>query len=628
MCGICGYITGTEQPADRVVIAQMNDRLRQRGPDDQGYYVAGPVALGMRRLSIIDLATGQQPISNEDGSLWVILNGEIYNFSELRPALESRGHQFRTRSDTEVIVHLYEDYGDDFVDHLNGMFAIALWDSRKRRLVLARDRMGQKPLYWTRLGQGIAFASEPKSLHAHPDVPRELDRQSLSRYLMYEYVPAPWSIYRGVQKLEAAHRLVYENGNIRVDRYWEPAHVGESHSRLRLNDAAEQLWERFRDSVRSQLVSDVPLGVFLSGGIDSSSVVAAMASLMPADKIETFTIGFDDPSFDESAHARLVAQHFGTTHHEEIFSVPRLIEVLPDVADYLDEPFGDASVLPMYLLSRFARQHVAVALGGDGCDELLAGYPTFQAIRAAAMYRVMPRPIQNLVRWTANKLPISHDNFSFDFKAKQFVKGAAAPPALAHQIWLGSFSESEQLAMLSPDVRAELNGQSVEREHEVRAAAVRGDDLVDRLTRLYCQTYLAEDILTKADRASMAVSLELRAPFLDPGLVSFITSLPSRYKLRGSRTKRVLRRAVTSQLPAAILKRPKKGFGIPVARWLNTHLRELAGDLLAPDRLRSQGIFDRDAVGRLLWDHWNGRRDNRKGLWTLIMFQMWFDRYL
>lgn len=627
MCGICGYITGTDQPADRVIIAQMNDRLRRRGPDDEGYYVEGPVALGMRRLSIIDLATGQQPISNEDGSIWVILNGEIYNFPELRPALESRGHHFRTRSDTEVIVHLYEDHGDNFVDHLNGMFAIALWDSRKRRLLLARDRMGQKPLYWTRLGQGIAFASEPKSLLAHPDVPAELDPHSLSRYLLYEYVPAPWSIYRGVQKLEAAHRLVYEDGDVRVDRYWEPAQVVASDSTPNLNDAAEQLWERFRESVRMQLISDVPLGVFLSGGIDSSSVVAAMASVMPPDRIETFTIGFDDPTFDESAHARLVAQHFGTTHHEEMFSVPRLIEVLPDVADYLDEPFGDASVLPMYLLCRFARQRVTVALGGDGCDELLAGYPTFQAIRAAAIYRAMPRAIRNLARWTASKLPVSHDNFSFDFKAKQFVKGAAAPPALAHQLWLGSFSEAEQLAVLSGDVRAELNGRSVEREHEVLAGSVCGGDLVDRLTRLYCKTYLAEDILTKADRASMAVSLELRAPFLDPGLVSFITSLPSHYKLRGSRTKRVFRRAVASRLPAAILKRPKKGFGIPIARWLNTHLRELAGDLLAPDRLRAQGIFDAEAVGRLLWDHWNGQRDNRKGLWTLIMFQMWHDRY-
>ena len=627
MCGICGYITGTDQPADRVIISKMNDRLRRRGPDDEGYYVEGPVALGMRRLSIIDLATGQQPISNEDGSIWVILNGEIYNFPELRPALESRGHRFRSRSDTEVIVHLYEDFGDNFVDHLNGMFAVALWDARKRRVVLARDRMGQKPLYWTRLGQGIAFASEPKSLLAHPDIPAELDRRSLSRYLLYEYLPAPSCIFRGIHKLEAAHRLTFQNGDVRLDRYWEPAPATDPRNAPHFNDAAAELWQRLRESVRMQLVSDVPLGVFLSGGIDSSSVIAAMTAIMPADKIETFTIGFDDPSFDESAPARLVAQHFGTTHHEEIFSVQRLIEVLPDVADYLDEPFGDASVLPMYLLSRFARQRVTVALGGDGCDEMLAGYPTFQAIRPAAVFRAMPRAIQRAMRWTANKLPVSHENFSFDFKLKQFVKGAAAPPELAHQIWLGSFCDAEQQSLLRADVRAELDGRGTEEEHLTLASGIQGNDLVDRLTRIYCRTYLAEDILTKADRASMAVSLELRAPFLDPGLVSFITSLPSRYKLRGSETKRVFRRAMADRLPAAVLKRPKKGFGIPVAGWLNTHLRELAGDLLAPDRLRAQGLFDAETVGRLLWDHWDGRRDNRKGLWTLIMFQMWHERY-
>jgi asparagine synthase (glutamine-hydrolysing) len=627
MCGICGYITGTDQPAERLIVAQMNDRLRQRGPDDEGYYVDGPVALAMRRLSIIDLATGQQPISNEDGSIWVILNGEIYNFPELRPSLESRGHQFRTRSDTEVIVHLYEDYGDDFVDHLNGMFAIALWDSRKRRLVLVRDRMGQKPLYWTRIGRGIAFASEPKSLLAHPSVGAELDTASLRRYLLYEYVPAPWSIYRGVQKLERAHRLVYEAGEVRIDRYWQAQCVGEADPAPPLDQAADQLWDRFCEAVRSQLVSDVPLGVFLSGGIDSSSVVAAMASLMPREQIETFTIGFDDPSFDESGPARQVAQHMGTRHHEEVFSVQRLLELLPEVADYLDEPFGDASVLPMYLLSRFARQRVTVALGGDGCDELMAGYPTFQAIGPAAMFRAMPRPLQRLAAWAGRQLPVSHANFSFDFKLKQFLKGAAAPPLVAHQIWLGSFDDDEQRSLLHPDLVASGADHNAEREHEQLAADEPGGDLVELLTRVYARTYLAEDILTKADRASMAASLELRAPFMDPHLVSFITSLPSSHKLRGSQTKRVLRRAMAARLPASVLARPKKGFGIPVARWLNTHLRDLAGDLLNESRLRQQGLFQPAAATRLLEDHWSGRRDNRKGLWTLLMFQMWYDRY-
>ena len=581
----------------------------------------------MRRLSIIELDTGRQPIPNEDESVWVVLNGEIYNYQELRRELEARGHRFRTRSDTEVIVHLYEDHGDSFVDHLNGMFAIALWDERQRRLVLARDRMGQKPLYWTRLGGGLAFASEPKSLLAHPDVSATLDPQSLCRYLLYEYLPAPWSIFRGFQKLECAHRLVFQNGEVRIERYWQPAAVCDAIATPSLPDAADQLWQRFRESVRMQLVSDVPLGVFLSGGIDSSSVVAAMASIMPPERIETFTVGFDDPSFDESAAARSVAQHFGTTHHEEIFSVRRLIEVLPEVADYLDEPFGDASVLPTYLLSQFARRRVTVALGGDGGDELLAGYPTFQAERSASLYRRLPRAVQRLLSWTANRLPVSHNNFSLDFKLKQFVKGAAAPPELAHQLWIGSFSGPEQRTILSADFMAECGGWDIEQEHRALAGATPGADVIDRLIRLYARTYLAEDILTKADRASMAASLELRAPLLDPGLVSFITSLPSEYKLNGWETKRVFRRAVAPHLPDAVLARPKKGFGIPVARWLNTHLRELAGDLLSPDRLRVQGIFDPAGVHGLLVDHWAGRRDNRKGLWTLLMFQLWHDRY-
>jgi asparagine synthase (glutamine-hydrolysing) len=451
---------------------------------------------------------------------------------------------------------------------------------------------------------------------------------SLSRYLLYEYVPAPHCIFRGMHKLEAAHRLVYDNGAVKIERYWQPGPMGSAATAPSLDEAADQLWEKFRESVRMQLVSDVPLGVFLSGGIDSSSVVAAMVETLPAGRIESFTIGFDDPTFDETPHARLVAQHFKTSHHEEIFSVRRLVEVLPQVADYLDEPFGDASVLPMYLLCRFARQRVTVALGGDGCDELLAGYPTFQAIRAAAVYRALPHALQCFVRWTLQRLPVSHDNFSFDFKAKQFVKGAAARPELAHQIWLGSFTDGDQQALLTPEARQAVNGQSVELEHAALADSIHAGDLVDRLTRLYCRTYLAEDILTKADRASMAVSLELRAPFMDPGLVSFLASLPSHYKLRGGETKRVLRRAVAQRLPGQVLRRSKKGFGIPVARWLNTHLRELAGDLLAPNRLRAQGLFDSETVARLLWEHWNGQRDNRKGLWTLIMFQLWYDRFM
>jgi len=607
----------------------MTARLWSRGPDDCGYYVEGPVAIGMRRLAIIDLQTGQQPIANEDESVWVVQNGEIYNYRQLRQQLQRRGHKFKTQSDTEVLVHLYEEHGERFVDHINGMFAVAVWDERRRQLVLVRDRAGQKPLYWTRLGErGIAFASEPKALLVHPQVAATLDLASLCRYLWYEYVPAPHSIYEGIYKLPASWRLVYRDGQVECSPYWElPACASEVE--IDLATAAERFWQLLVRSVRLRLASDVPLGVFLSGGLDSTTVLAAMTESVPAKNIKTFTIGFDDPSFDESGYARVVADHFGTDHHEQVFSVGELLELLPAVADYLDEPFADASVLPMLLLSRFARRYVTVALGGDGGDELLAGYPTFQATGPAAVIRSLPRFARNTLRSLAQALPVSHANFSFDFKVKKFVEGADAPTAaLAHQLWLGSFSPASQRELLSPQVLDAVEPQTLIDEHCQLAQQLDGTDTVDRLIRLYVRTYLAEDILTKGDRASMATSLELRAPLLDPDLIRFLMWLPSRYKLYCGRTKRVLRRAVRGRIPDAVLRRGKKGFGIPVARWLTNELRDLVAQMLDRDRLYAQGLFNPTAVWRLVEEHWAGQKDNRKCIWTLIMFQLWYDRYL
>lgn len=628
MCGICGFVNCGGQSADRSIVADMNATLRRRGPDDEGYFVAGPAALGMRRLSIIDVAAGHQPITNETETVWVVFNGEIYNFAELRTQLESRGHVFRTRSDTEVIVHLYEDLGDACVEQLNGMFALALWDAAAQRLLLARDRMGQKPLYWSRVAGGIVFGSEPKSLLAHPGVSHELDPKSLSRYLFYEYVPAPSSIFAGMHKLERAHLMTFERGEVRVRQYWDAYAENTGTVPSTLDAAADELWLRLRESVRSQLVSDVPLGVFLSGGIDSAALVAAMREWLPPDRIQTFTIGFEDPSYDEVPYARVVAEHFGSDHHEDTFSIDRMLKVLPDVSAYLDEPFGDASVLPSYLLSQFARSHVKVALGGDGGDELLAGYPTFLADRHAAVYRALPRFLQRMGNWLARGLPVRHTNFSFDFKVRQFLRGAAAPPELAHQLWIGSFHSAEQRDLLSPDLRASVDGFSAEDEHTALCGTLPEADQLNRLIALYSKTYLAEDILTKADRASMAASLEVRAPFLDPELVRYLARLPAEWKLRGRETKRVLRRGLRGRVPDVVLRRPKKGFGIPVAAWLCGPLRSLLADLLSSDRLRRQGLFNAPVVERLLHDHWAGRRNHRKGLWTLLMFQLWHDRYV
>ncbi len=628
MCGIAGFVNRDGEPADRWILERMTGTLAHRGPDGDGFHLDGPAALGHRRLSIIDVEGGAQPLSNEDDSVWVSYNGELYNEPELRRQLQKSGHRFRTQCDTEALVHLYEEHGPGFVEHLNGMFALAIWDARRNRIVLARDRMGQKPLFYSELpGGSLVFGSEPKALLQHPALERRLDLASLARYLFYEYVPAPFSIWEGMRKVPAGHLLVWENGQATLSRYWEPPEPGPSSTELQtlsFEVAADQFWEEFRGAVGRHRRSDVPLGVFLSGGLDSSSVAAALAELEPAGGIHTFSIGFDDPSFDESEHARAVARHLGTHHHEQTFSVANVLELLPKVAAWLDEPFGDASILPTHLLSRFARESVTVALGGDGADELLAGYPTFSIERTARLYRQLPKPARKLVEALVGRLPVDHGNLSLDFKLKQFLRGAAEPAPLAHQRWIGSFGGKEINRLL-----IDSGGLDVEAEHMLRAAEIA--PLADPLTRslrLYQDTYLPEDILTKVDRASMACSLEVRAPFLDAGLVSWMQALPSSYKYGKGKTKRLLKASASGRLPAKILERPKKGFGIPVARWLRGPLSDLLVEKLGPDRIQAQGLFRPEEVGRLVREHREGRVDRRKLLWTLLMFQLWYDRWL
>lgn len=623
MCGIAGFVRGDGGPADPEVAARMTATLGHRGPDGAGLRVAGPVALGHRRLSIIDVDGGAQPMANEDGTVWVTYNGELYNELEIRRELEAKGHRYQTASDTESLVHLYEEEGPDFVRRLNGMFALAIWDARRHRLVLARDRMGQKPLYYGELpGGGLVFGSEPKALLSHPDVPRELDRAGLARYLFYEYLPAPYSIWRGMRKLPRSHVLVWEAGESRLNRYWEPPLLDPSE--WDFESASERFWEAFRASVARHRRSDVPLGVFLSGGVDSSSVAAALCEVEPPERVRTFSIGFEDPSFDESRHARAVAEYLGTDHRERTFSIATAYEMLPEVAGWLDEPFGDASILPTHMLSRFAREEVTVVLGGDGADELLAGYPTFAAARAAEVFRRLPRPAQAMAGAAVGLMPVDHRNFSLDFKLKQFLRGAAEPLPLAHQRWLGSFSGSEIAGLL-----VDGDPVDVEAEHLRRASAVDcGPDSLTRSLLLYQDTYLPEDILTKVDRASMACGLEVRAPFLDTELVDWIETLPPSFKLAGNRTKRLLKHAAARRLPASILGRPKKGFGIPVARWLRGPLAPMVDDLLGRERLERQGIFRPPSIARLVDEHRAGVRDHRKPLWTLLMFQLWCDRWL
>lgn len=562
-------------------------------------------------------------MSNEDGTLWIVCNGEIYNHPQLRLELEAKGHVFRTHCDIESLLHLYEEHGADCVSKVNGMFAFAIWDSKNQTLLLARDRLGKKPLYYHATNTRLIFGSEVKALLRFPECPRELDPASLSKYLAYEYVPSPHCIFKGIHKLPAGHCLTWKNGESRLHRYWDVQFPAISDNRPE-DEIANDLRERLKESVRRRLISDVPLGVFLSGGIDSSSVVAMMAELMPPARIKTFAIGFDEKSFDESHHARRVANFFGTDHREQVLQDRTLLEVLPEVAAFLDEPLADASIIPTYLLSKFTRQHVTVALGGDGGDELFAGYPTFQAHRMAQFYKI-PRVIhERIIRPLAERLPVSDDNFSFDFKVKRFLRGIGPRSAIRDQIWLGAFTPAEQRSLLAGNA-PQIDGYEDVLAAEKNCASRNG---LERLIYLYCKFYLQDCILTKVDRASMACSLEVRAPFLDYTFVEFANSIPAALKLKGLNSKYILKKAMQNKLPREIIGRGKKGFGIPVAKWFRNGARSLMLDALSESQIRRQGIFNPAEVSRLVDEHLRGRKDNRKQLWTLFIFQLWLENHL
>ena len=622
MCGIAGELrlrSGARAQAERV--RAMCDVMAHRGPDDFGEFVEAEVALGMRRLSIVDVAGGHQPIGNEDGSVQVVCNGEIYNSPSLRSGLLARGHRLRTSSDVEVIAHLYEEEGTAALARLDGMFAFALWDRRERRLVLGRDRVGIKPLYVAVRGEELLFGSEAKCLLA-AGVDPALDLQALHDYLTLGYVPGPASIFAGVRQLAPGHLLVAEpGGRVRTERYWElRGHVGRGAPR---SDAAWQaeLLATLRAAVESHLMSDVPLGVFLSGGLDSSTIVALMHEL-GVHPIRTFTIGFAEPTFDETDVARQVAARFGTEHHELVVR-PDAATLLPRLVRHFDEPFADSSAIPVWHLSELARRHVKVVLSGEGGDEMFAGYETYRAWRVASLYARLPRAIggralPELVR----RLPVSHARVSFDYKAKRFVAGAYLPPAAGHLWWK---------TVLAEDVKAALyaNGTAAEVDPTVRLfeglyAESDGEDL-GRLQYIDAKLFLPADILVKVDRMSMAHSLEARVPFLDRAVVELARRVPARLRLRGLTTKYLLRRAMAGRLPAAVVDGRKRGFNVPIPAWLTGELRDFTHDVLAPTRLRRQGLFDPDAVGRLVAEHMTRRVDHSRAIWALLVLVVWHD---
>ncbi|MBV9960509.1 MAG: asparagine synthase (glutamine-hydrolyzing) [Acidobacteria bacterium] len=630
MCGITGWANldarGVPMEGARELLHAMCERMTHRGPDSEGLMTGAGIALGMRRLAIIDLQTGEQPVWNEDRTVAVVLNGEIYNYRELRADLERRGHRFETVSDTEVLPHLYEEYGARMVEHLNGMFAFALWDARRRRLFIARDRFGEKPLYWGVFDNMLLFASEPKVLLAHPSVRTGLNLEALRHYLSFDYVPAPLSIYEGIQKLPAAHTLTLEDGEARVERYWCLSYK----TRADVPDEAEaaaHLKELLSDAVRMRLVSDVPLGVLLSGGVDSSTV-AALAVRASSETVKTFSISFAESSFDESAYARAVAKFLGTDHHEERLSVDLAANLVGEIGSWMDEPLSDPSLVPTYLLSRFTRKHVTVALGGDGGDELFAGYPMYFGHKIARVYDRLPLAVRRtLIEPFVRRLPVKTKNLSFDYKARRFVAAAPYDEVARHHIWFGSFMPTEQEQVLTAEVKRATDADIYASARRLLAECD-ADNTIERMQSLDTQLYLAEDILTKVDRASMAVSLEVRAPFLDPRVAEFAATLPADYKLHGRTTKYILKKAVAPLLPRFVTRRGKKGFGVPVAEWLKGQLRPLVRDLLSPARIRRTGLFEADYVTRLLDEHERGEANHRKLLWTLLMFELWQESFI
>jgi asparagine synthase (glutamine-hydrolysing) len=643
MCGLAGLVTPPGVAPDRGTLERMTRTLSRRGPDGEGFFVdaRGGCGLGHRRLSIIDLSGGAQPLGTDDGKLQTVVNGEIYNFLAVRAELEAHGHRFKTHSDSEVVIHGYRQWGRDVFAKLHGMFAIALWDVDARRLLLARDRMGKKPLYYAQVGDDggtFIFGSELGALSVHPELSRAIDPLGLASYLTYECLPEEQTLYGEARKLLPGHvlELDRERGRLHTWAFWslrfdQDAGVPDLERRSE-DELAAMLRDRIRDATEARLMADVPLGVFLSGGIDSSTIAAAMCELMPPREVKSFSITFDDPSFDEGPYARLVAQHLGTDHHEERLSPRVMLDILPEVADFMSEPIGDASVIPTYLLSRFARRSVTVALGGDGGDELFLGYPTFVADRAARWLDGLvgadvEARLGRAVSAAARLLPVSRRNMSLDFKVKRFAQGLGFPPDERHQAWMGSFLPQELEALLEPDV-AELalstDPYAIVRSYRGAAGA---RDALDAQVYQYLRLYLIACVLVKVDRASMAASLEVRAPLLDTRVVELAAAIPGRYKLRGNVTKYLLKKAVRPWLPAEIIDRPKKGFGIPVAEWLRGPLRPLARELLAPGRLKREGLFRPEVVTRMLDEHEAGTADHRKPLWTLLALQLWMERY-
>ncbi len=657
MCGITGGVwTRPDRALDAPTLRRMVAALRHRGPDDEGLLLAGPgteqtpalvpdpplpkaaapdpragaapgigVALGHRRLAIIDVSGGRQPLANEDGSIWIVFNGEIYNYRALRRRLEGTGHRFRTQSDTEVIVHLYEDHGLGFAEHLNGMFALALWDARQRQLVLARDRLGEKPLVYRVEPGRLLFASELKSLLEIPGVPRAMDPQALDAYLTYQYVPHPLSIFRGFAKLPPGHLAVYRDERLELRPYWQPDFQHEESRPLA--DYAAELRELLTSAVQLRLESEVPLGAFLSGGTDSTIVVGLMQRLL-SEPVRTFSIGFPVPEYDETRYARLAAERFGTDHCE--FRVePDAVRILPRLVWHYDEPFADSSAVPTWYVAELTRQHVTVALTGDGGDELFAGYPRYRAVWLGEKVDRLPRIVRRALssRWW-QRLPGSHRQKSLLRRLRRFSEALAQPPLRRYLEWIAIFRESQRATLYSEDFLNVL--PDADPLDFLASAAARSSqrDPVTSICLTDLLTYLPCDLMTKVDIAAMAHGLETRPPLLDHRVVELAARMPLRHKFRWGRGKGILRHAFADLLPGPIRRRSKMGFGVPLDHWFRGPLADLARQVLLDRRTLGRGLFRPEAVTELVQSHVNGRADHSYRLWALLVLEMWQRQWL
>ncbi|HWB83423.1 MAG TPA: asparagine synthase (glutamine-hydrolyzing) [Bryobacteraceae bacterium] len=616
MCGIAGFLL-LEDHAELSLVRAMCDQIRHRGPDDEGFFVDGGCALGMRRLSIIDLNTGHQPIANEDGAVHVVFNGEIYNYRDLRADLERRGHRFATGSDTEVLVHLYEQEGPEGIARLRGMFAFAIWDTRARRLLLARDRFGKKPLYYAALPQGLFFASEISCLR-QAGVPLDVDEEALQLYFQFNYIPDPHSAYRAIRKLPAGCWLTYDAaGEMRQGRYWRlppPAAtvtpgVSEAETAVRIRD-------KFDEAVRMRMVADVPLGAFLSGGIDSSCVVASMALQSP-EPIKTFSIGFEESAFNELPYAALVARQYHTDHHEIVVR-PDSVDLVHRLVDHFGEPFGDSSAIPTYIVSEFAARHVKVALSGDGGDELFGGYQSFLAVSNWKKFDRIPQAARRFVSQVALWLPYAS-------YGKNYLRMISRPTALERYFEFNYAPYFMRSRLLQPQWMPAADAAYLLRTF-TDCLLPEGTDVVSQAMYFESTANLTGDMLVKVDRMSMAASLEVRCPLLDHELAELAAGIPHAWKIAGGKGKQILLQALGNRLPPELLTRRKMGFGVPLADWFRGSLRELLWDHLTSPHFLKRGFVSEPFLRRLLEEHQSGRRDNRHWLWSLLMLEMWLNQ--